>query len=164
MLVWLAEYLVRYETAFNAISYITVRAILALLTALFISLWIGPKVIKRLQILKFGQEVRNDGPESHFAKKGTPTMGGVMILFSIGVSTLLWANLANPYVWICLFVLFGYGAIGFVDDFRKITRKNTDGLIAVSYTHLRYRTCNGGLWLWYYFNAITNCARLCNAR
>ena len=119
MLVWLAEYLVRYETAFNAISYITVRAILALLTALFISLWIGPKVIKRLQILKFGQEVRNDGPESHFAKKGTPTMGGVMILFSIGVSTLLWANLMNPYVWICLFVLFGYGAIGFVDDFRK---------------------------------------------
>lgn len=79
---------------------------------------------------KFGQEVRNDGPESHFAKKGTPTMGGVMILFSIGVSTLLWANLMNPYVWICLFVLFGYGAIGFVDDFRKITRKNTDGLIA----------------------------------
>ena len=74
--------------------------------------------------------MRNDGPESHFAKKGTPTMGGVMILFSIGVSTLLWANLANPYVWICLFVLFGYGAIGFVDDFRKITRKNTDGLIA----------------------------------
>ena len=130
MLVWLAEYLVHYETAFNAISYITVRAILALLTALFISLWIGPKVIKRLQILKFGQEVRNDGPESHFAKKGTPTMGGVMILFSIGVSTLLWANLTNPYVWICLFVLFGYGAIGFVDDFRKITRKNTDGLIA----------------------------------
>ena len=130
MLVWLTEYLVRYETAFNAISYITVRAILALLTALFISLWIGPKVIKRLQILKFGQEVRNDGPESHFAKKGTPTMGGVMILFSIGVSTLLWANLTNPYVWICLFVLFGYGAIGFVDDFRKITRKNTDGLIA----------------------------------
>lgn len=74
--------------------------------------------------------MRNDGPESHFAKKGTPTMGGVMILFSIGVSTLLWANLTNPYIWICLFVLFGYGAIGFVDDFRKITRKNTDGLIA----------------------------------
>lgn len=74
--------------------------------------------------------MRNDGPESHFAKKGTPTMGGVMILFSIGVSTLLWANLMNPYIWICLFVLFGYGAIGFVDDFRKITRKNTDGLIA----------------------------------
>ena len=74
--------------------------------------------------------MRNDGPESHFAKKGTPTMGGVMILFSIGVSTLLWANLANPYIWVCLFVLFGYGTIGFVDDFRKITRKNTDGLIA----------------------------------
>ena len=74
--------------------------------------------------------MRYDGPVSQFGKKGTPTMGGVMILFSIGVSTLLWANLTNPYVWICLFVLFGYGAIGFVDDFRKITRKNTDGLIA----------------------------------
>lgn len=130
MLVWLAEFLVRYETVFNAISYITVRAILALLTALCLSLWIGPKVIKRLQLLKFGQEVRHDGPESHFSKRGTPTMGGVMILFSIGVSTLLWANLSNPYIWVCLFVLFGYGAIGFVDDYRKITRKNTDGLIA----------------------------------
>ena len=130
MLVWLAEYLVRYETAFNAISYITVRAILALLTALFISLWIGPKVIKRLQVLKFGQEVRNDGPESHFAKKGTPTMGGVMILFSIGVSTLLWANLTNPYVWICLFVLFGYGAIGFVDASKKRVNARNGMIIA----------------------------------
>jgi len=130
MLVWIAEFLTKYNSDFHVISYITVRAILALLTALLLSLWIGPKVIRRLQLLKFGQVVRNDGPESHFAKKGTPTMGGVMILFSIGVSTLLWANLTNPYVWICLFVLFGYGAIGFVDDFRKITRKNTDGLIA----------------------------------
>ncbi|EJS91801.1 phospho-N-acetylmuramoyl-pentapeptide-transferase, partial [Pasteurella multocida subsp. multocida str. Anand1_cattle] len=112
------------------ISYITVRAILALLTALLVSLWIGPKVIRRLQLLKFGQEVRHDGPESHFSKRGTPTMGGVMILFAITVSTLLWANLANPYVWFSLFVLLGYGAIGFVDDYRKITRKNTDGLIA----------------------------------
>ena len=99
MLVWLAEYLVRYETAFNAISYITVRAILALLTALFISLWIGPKVIKRLQVLKFGQEVRNDGPESHFAKKGRRTMGGVMIFILHWCQVLyLWANLTNPYV------------------------------------------------------------------
>ncbi|VEB23427.1 phospho-N-acetylmuramoyl-pentapeptide-transferase [Avibacterium volantium] len=130
MLVWLAEYLQQYQSGFNVISYITVRAILALLTALLISLWIGPKVIRRLQILKFGQEVRNDGPESHLSKKGTPTMGGIMILFAITVSTLLWANLANPYVWFSLFVLLGYGAVGFVDDYRKITRKNTDGLIA----------------------------------
>lgn len=130
MLVWLGEFLQQYYSAFNVISYITVRAILALLTALLVLLLIGPKVIRRLQVLKFGQEVRNDGPESHFSKRGTPTMGGIMILFAIGVSTLLWANLANPYVWFSLFVLFGYGAVGFVDDYRKITRKNTDGLIA----------------------------------
>ncbi|MGC6405035.1 phospho-N-acetylmuramoyl-pentapeptide-transferase [Bisgaard Taxon 45] len=130
MLVWLGEFLQQYYSGFNVISYITVRAILGLLTALLLSLWIGPKVIRRLQVLKFGQEVRNDGPESHFSKRGTPTMGGVMILFAITVSTLLWANLANPYVWFSLFVLLGYGAIGFVDDYRKITRKNTDGLIA----------------------------------
>ncbi|KAA6209334.1 phospho-N-acetylmuramoyl-pentapeptide-transferase [Avibacterium paragallinarum] len=130
MLVWLAEYLQQYHSGFNVISYITVRAILALLTALLISLWVGPKVIRRLQILKFGQEVRNDGPESHLSKKGTPTMGGIMILFAITISTLLWANLVNPYIWFSLFVLLGYGAVGFVDDYRKITRKNTDGLIA----------------------------------
>lgn len=130
MLVWLAELLVQYNTAFNVVSYITFRAIMALLTAMGIGLWIGPKVIRRLQILKFGQEVRNDGPESHFKKRGTPTMGGVMILAAIGVSTLLWADLRNSYVWFTLFVLFGYGAVGFVDDYRKIARKNTDGLIA----------------------------------
>ncbi|HDR1021054.1 TPA: phospho-N-acetylmuramoyl-pentapeptide-transferase [Pasteurella multocida] len=130
MLVWLGEFLQQYYSGFNVISYITVRAILALLTALLVSLWIGPKVIRRLQVLKFGQEVRNDGPESHFSKRGTPTMGGIMILFAITVSTLLWANLANPYVWFSLFVLLGYGAVGFVDDYRKITRKNTDGLVA----------------------------------
>ncbi|MDP8099376.1 phospho-N-acetylmuramoyl-pentapeptide-transferase [Pasteurella atlantica] len=130
MLVWLAEYLVQYNTAFHVVSYITFRAIMALLTAMGIGLWIGPKVIRRLQILKFGQEVRNDGPESHYKKRGTPTMGGIIILFAIGVSTLLWANLANPYVWFVMFVLFGYGVVGFVDDYWKITRQSTDGLIA----------------------------------
>ena len=129
MLVWLAEYLQKYFSSFNVVSYISVRASMALLTALIISLWIGPTVIRRLQLLKFGQEVRNDGPESHFSKRGTPTMGGIMILFAITVSVLLWANLANPYIWFSLFILLGYGAVGFVDDYRKITRKNTDGLI-----------------------------------
>ena len=129
MLVWLAEYLQKYFSSFNVVSYISVRASIALLTALIISLWIGPTVIRRLQLLKFGQEVRNDGPESHFSKRGTPTMGGIMILFAITVSVLLWANLANPYIWFRLFILLGYGAVGFVDDYRKITRKNTDGLI-----------------------------------
>lgn len=130
MLVWLAEFLVKHSTVFNVVSYISFRAIMALLTAMAIGLWIGPRVITRLQILKFGQEVRNDGPESHFKKRGTPTMGGVMILVAVGVGTFLWADLRNPYVWFTLFVLFGYGIIGFVDDYRKIVRKNTDGLIA----------------------------------
>ena len=130
MLVWLAEYLVQFNTAFNVVSYITFRSIMALLTAMGIGLWIGPEVIRRLQLLKFGQEVRNDGPESHFKKRGTATMGAVMILASIGVSTFLWADLRNSYVWFVLFVLFGYGIVGFVDDYWKIKRKNTDGLIA----------------------------------
>ena len=129
MLVWLAEYLQQYISGFNVVSYISVRATMALLTALIVSLWIGPSVIRRLQLLKFGQEVRHDGPESHFSKRGTPTMGGVMILFAITLSTLLWTNLTNPYIWFSLFILLGYGAVGFVDDYRKITRKNTDGLI-----------------------------------
>ncbi|MFD0965631.1 phospho-N-acetylmuramoyl-pentapeptide-transferase [Seminibacterium arietis] len=129
MLIWLAEYLQQFYSGFHVLSYITVRAILALLTALLLSLLIGPHLIRRLQILKFGQEVRHDGPESHLSKKGTPTMGGIMILFAIGVSTLLWANLSNLYIWISLFVLFGYGTVGFIDDYRKITHKNTDGLI-----------------------------------
>ena len=129
MLVWLAEYLQQYISGFNVVSYISVRATMALLTALIVSLWIGPSVIRRLQLLKFGQEVRHDGPESHFSKRGTPTMGGVMILFAITLSTLLWTNLTNPYIWFSLFILLGYVAVGFVDDYRKITRKNTDGLI-----------------------------------
>ena len=118
MLVWLAEYLQQYISGFNVVSYISVRATMALLTALIVSLWIGPSVIRRLQLLKFGQEVRHDGPESHFSKRGTPTMGGVMILFAITLSTLLWTNLTNPYIWFSLFILLGYGAVGFVDDYR----------------------------------------------
>ena len=129
MLVWLAEYLQQYISGFNVVSYISVRATMALLPALLVSVWRGPSAIRRLQLLKFGQEVRHDGPESHFSKRGTPTMGGVMILFAITLSTLLWTNLTNPYIWFSLFILLGYGAVGFVDDYRKITRKNTDGLI-----------------------------------
>ena len=130
MLVWLAEYLVQFNTAFNVVSYITFRSIMALLTAMSIGLWIGPEVIRRLQLLKFGQEVRNDGTESHFKKRGTPTMGGVMILASIGIRVFLWADLRNSYAWFVLFVLFGYGIVGIVDEYWKIKRNNTDGLIA----------------------------------
>ena len=130
MLVWLAEHLVKYYSGFNVFSYLTFRAIVSLLTALFISLWMGPRMIARLQKMSFGQVVRNDGPESHFSKRGTPTMGGIMILTAITVSVLLWAYPSNPYVWCVLTVLIGYGIIGFVDDYRKVVRKDTKGLIA----------------------------------
>ncbi|WP_392560492.1 phospho-N-acetylmuramoyl-pentapeptide-transferase [Orbus mooreae] len=130
MLFWLSNFLVKYVTFFNVFSYVTVRSILALLTALIISLLLGQKVIDWLQKLQIGQVIRNDGPESHLSKKGTPTMGGTLILASITISVLLWADLKNPYVWIALFVLIGYGIVGFVDDYLKVVRKNTDGLIA----------------------------------
>ncbi|MDV2858839.1 MULTISPECIES: phospho-N-acetylmuramoyl-pentapeptide-transferase [Oceanimonas] len=130
MLVWLAEWLTPHFSFFNVFSYLTFRAIVSILTGLMVSLWIGPRLILRLQKLQIGQVVRNDGPESHFSKAGTPTMGGLMILIAISVSVLLWARLSNPYVWVVLFVLIAFGAIGFVDDYRKVVRKNTDGLIA----------------------------------
>ncbi|MGL5948966.1 MAG: phospho-N-acetylmuramoyl-pentapeptide-transferase [Aeromonas sp.] len=130
MLVWLAELLTPHFTFFNVFSYLTLRAILAIITGLSVALWLGPHLIRRLQILKFGQVVRSDGPESHLSKAGTPTMGGLLILVAIFVSVLLWCRLDNAYVWLVLFVLGAYGAIGFVDDYRKVVRKNTDGLIA----------------------------------
>ncbi|SFN77373.1 phospho-N-acetylmuramoyl-pentapeptide-transferase [Xenorhabdus japonica] len=131
MLVWLAEYLTNhYYSGFRVFSYLTFRAIVGLLTALLISLWMGPTLISYLQKLQIGQVVRDNGPESHFSKRGTPTMGGLLILFSITISVLLWANLNNPYVWCVLVVLVGYGVVGFVDDYRKVVRKDTKGLIA----------------------------------
>ncbi|MDP5036472.1 MAG: phospho-N-acetylmuramoyl-pentapeptide-transferase [Alishewanella sp.] len=130
MLVWLAEYLTQYYTGFNVFSYLTFRAILGVLTSLLLSLYLGPKLIAALQRMQIGQVVRNDGPESHFSKKGTPTMGGILILGSVLISTLLWANLANKYVWVVIFVLVSFGAIGFIDDYRKVIRKDPRGLIA----------------------------------
>ncbi|MGB5856419.1 MAG: phospho-N-acetylmuramoyl-pentapeptide-transferase [Oceanisphaera sp.] len=130
MLVWLAELLTPYFSFFNVFSYLTFRAVISILTGLFVCLWLGPRLIRRLQLLQIGQVVRNDGPESHLSKSGTPTMGGLMIIISIFVTVLLWARLDNPYVWIVLFVLGAFGAIGFVDDYRKVVRKNTDGLVA----------------------------------
>ncbi|EMC0409199.1 phospho-N-acetylmuramoyl-pentapeptide-transferase [Vibrio fluvialis] len=130
MIIWLAELLQPYFSFFRLFEYLSFRAIVSILTALGISLWMGPRLIKRLQLLQIGQVVRNDGPESHFSKRGTPTMGGIMILASIIITVLLWTDLSNPYVWAVLAVLMGYGAVGFVDDYRKVVRKNTDGLIA----------------------------------
>ncbi|KLN96550.1 phospho-N-acetylmuramoyl-pentapeptide-transferase [Moellerella wisconsensis] len=130
MLVWLAELLAHKFSGFNVFSYLTFRAIVGLLTALAIALWMGPHLIAFLQKMQIGQVVRSEGPESHFSKRGTPTMGGILILFSITVSVLLWARLENPYIWCVLFVLVGYGIVGFVDDYRKVVRKDTKGLIA----------------------------------
>jgi len=130
MLLWLGEFLTQFYSAFNVFSYLTFRAIVSTLTALFISLYFGPKLIRYLQKMQIGQTVRDDGPESHLSKSGTPTMGGLLILASIVVSVLLWADLTNIYVWVVLFVVVSFGAIGFVDDYRKVIRKDSNGLIA----------------------------------
>ncbi|QIZ78530.1 phospho-N-acetylmuramoyl-pentapeptide-transferase [Ferrimonas lipolytica] len=130
MLVLLAEYLTQYFSAFNVVSYLTFRAIISLLTALVFCLWAGPKLIRQLQRMQIGQVVRNDGPESHFSKRGTPTMGGLMILAGIFVATLLWGDLTNHYVLVLLFVLGAFGLIGYIDDYRKVIRKDPKGLIA----------------------------------
>ncbi len=130
MLLWLADWLGQYVRAFNVLNYITLRAVLACLTALAIGLQLGPWVIRRLTELKVGQAVRTDGPQTHLVKAGTPTMGGVLILLSIGITTLLWADLSNVYVWLLLVVTLGTGVIGFVDDYRKVVYKNPKGLSA----------------------------------
>ena len=130
MLIWLAEFLTHYYRAFSVFEYITLRAILAALSALIIALLVGPKMIRWLAQYKVGQIVRDDGPKSHFSKAGTPTMGGSMILVAIAISTLLWSNLKNPYVWIVLIVTLGFGCIGWVDDYRKLILKNSKGLAA----------------------------------
>jgi phospho-N-acetylmuramoyl-pentapeptide-transferase len=130
MLIWLVEWLKQYDTGFNVFTYLTLRAILSTLTALLIALIIGPKMIRWLQNMQIGQTVRTDGPQTHLVKSGTPTMGGLLILAAIIISVLLWADLSNRYVWVTLFVVTSYGLIGFVDDYRKVIRKDPRGLIA----------------------------------
>lgn len=128
MLIWFFEYLSQFYRAFSVFEYITLRTIFAAVTALVISLIVGPPMIRRLTHYKVGQVVRNEGPKSHYSKAGTPTMGGAMILVAVTLTTLLWANLQNFYIWITLAVTLGFGAIGYVDDYRKLVRKNTKGL------------------------------------
>jgi phospho-N-acetylmuramoyl-pentapeptide-transferase len=130
MLIWLADWLQQFDTGFRVFSYLTLRAILSTLTALLIAVLIGPKMIRWLQRMQIGQTIRDDGPESHLAKSGTPTMGGLLILAAIVSSVLLWSDLTNRYVWVTLFVLVSFGVIGFVDDYRKVIRKDAKGLIA----------------------------------
>ncbi|HTF15040.1 MAG TPA: phospho-N-acetylmuramoyl-pentapeptide-transferase [Burkholderiales bacterium] len=128
MLLALTQWIAQDVRAFNVFQYITLRAVLATLTALAISLLAGPLVIRKLTTYKIGQAVRNDGPQSHLTKAGTPTMGGALVLLSILITTLLWADLSNRFVWAVLVVTFGFGAIGWIDDYRKVVKNNPKGL------------------------------------
>ncbi len=115
---------------FNVFQYITLRTVLSAMTALAISFLIGPRMIRKLTDMKIGQSVRDDGPQSHLIKAGTPTMGGALILVSVAITTLLWGDLENRYVWACLVTTIGFGVIGWVDDYRKVVHRNPKGLSA----------------------------------
>ena len=128
MLLELAQWLAKDIRAFNVFGYITLRAVLATMTALSICFVLGPGLIRWLAAKKIGQPVRDDGPRTHLVKSGTPTMGGALILISLGISTLLWADLTNRFIWIVLIVTLGFGAIGWVDDWRKVVYRNPKGL------------------------------------
>lgn len=130
MLLLLTEYLSQFYTGFGVFQYLTLRAILGVMTALGIALIVGPTMIRHLSFRQIGQVVRNDGPESHFSKTGTPTMGGALILVAITVSTLLWADLSNRYVWVVLLVTLLFGLVGFVDDYIKLVRQDPKGLLS----------------------------------
>lgn len=129
MLLLLTEYLTQFHTGFNVFQYLTLRTILGILTALGISLFVGPWMIRYLTQYQIGQSVRSDGPETHLIKAGTPTMGGLLILVAIAISTLLWGDLSNKYVWVVLLVTAMFGIIGWVDDYKKIVNKDPKGLI-----------------------------------
>jgi phospho-N-acetylmuramoyl-pentapeptide-transferase len=130
MLLWLTEVLARDVRAFNVFGYLTLRAVLACMTALVLSFFIGPRMIAWLTRMKIGQAVRDDGPQTHLTKAGTPTMGGALILVSVVATTLLWADLENRFVWAVLLVTAGFGAVGWVDDYRKVVHRNPKGLSA----------------------------------
>ncbi len=130
MLLILADWLAGYYDGFRVFKYLTFRGILGILTALLISFVIGPAMIRQLSKYKIGQSVRDDGPQSHFSKAGTPTMGGALILVAVSLSTLLWADLGNRYIWVTLLVTLGFGCVGFVDDYKKLVLRNSKGLAA----------------------------------
>ncbi len=131
MLLWLSDYLAsHYYNGFFVFQYLTLRAILSVLTALFISLLIGPLMIHHLTINQIGQSIREDGPQSHLSKSGTPTMGGTLILIAITLTALLWGDLTNRFIWIVLGTTLAFGLIGWLDDYLKISKRNAKGLSA----------------------------------
>lgn len=130
MLLELAEWLTHYHSGFSVFQYLTLRAILGVLTALTISLLVGPVMIRRLSYYQIGQTVRDDGPASHLSKAGTPTMGGALILVAVAAGTLFWSDLSNRFVWVVLLTTLLFGAVGWVDDYRKLVRGDPRGLVA----------------------------------
>ena len=130
MLLALTQWLAEDIRFFNVFNYITLRTVLAAMTALIISFMVGPAMIRKLTAYKIGQSVRDDGPQTHLIKAGTPTMGGALILTSVAITTLLWGDLSNHYVWLVLLTTLGFGAIGWVDDYRKVVHRNPKGLSA----------------------------------
>jgi phospho-N-acetylmuramoyl-pentapeptide-transferase len=132
MLLWISEYLAQFHSGFHVFQYLTLRSVLGILTSLMISLILGPKLIQKLNHHQIGQSIRDDGPESHLSKSGTPTMGGALIIVSIIISTLLWSDLNNHFIWVLLTVILGFGLIGWIDDYRKVIYRNPKGLSAKS--------------------------------
>lgn len=132
MLLELFQWLAQDIRAFGVFNYLTLRAVLATMTALVIGLMAGPALIRKLTVWKVGQAVRTDGPQTHLVKSGTPTMGGVLVLIAIGVATLLWMDLSNRFIWVVLIVTLGFGWIGWIDDYRKVVHRNPKGLSARS--------------------------------
>lgn len=130
MLILLSEWLSQWYHAFGVFQYLTLRAIMAAISAMIFALWMGPGLIRYLTRIKMGQSVRDDGPSTHLVKSGTPTMGGTMILLSVTFSVLLWGNLANHYLWLVLLTTLAFGAIGFVDDYLKVVKRNPKGIRA----------------------------------
>ena len=128
MLLWLAHFFQQDVGPLRVFGYISFRAVFATLTALLIGLMAGPAVIRLLTRLKVGQAVRQNGPQTHLVKSGTPTMGGLLILIAIAVSTLLWCDLSNRFIWVVLIVTMGFGVIGWVDDYRKVVYKDPNGM------------------------------------
>lgn len=154
MLIWLTEYLTQFHSGFNVFQYLTLRIILGVLTSLFIALLVGPFFIRRLTDNQIGQSIRDDGPASHLSKSGTPTMGGMLIILSMIISTLCWGNLENRFIWVVLAVTLMFGVIGWIDDYRKISQKHAEGLRGI-YKYLLQSIAGLGTALFLYYTAIT---------
>lgn len=154
MLLWLTDFLQNYFPGFRVFHYLTFRGILAALTALLIAMLAGPSMIRQLTKLQVGQQIRDDGPQSHLVKSGTPTMGGTLTLFAIAVSTLLWGDLSNRYVWVTFWIVISFGAIGWIDDYRKLVLKNSKGLYP-RWKFFWQSVCAGAVALYLYFAAHT---------